>query len=232
MPGVSNYCIFDQLKTAISIKPDLIIFNTTAPERFEITLECANIFSFYDLYIKFPILKYFHTQYNWYKKIFETDEVIPFLISTGSGDMSHVSGLANSIRNDLEKKVVQTLKNKKEDIMGYLNLTDYFINKDYDKYLLNGVLSEIIDQKIPYICVMDLLELNHKSFNMHNNILNHKEVMVEVEAENKSLGLTFKDVPHYHTIQSRQYEFAKIVFNSMKNLNLLSNNLDFDSNTI
>lgn len=232
MPGVSNYCIFDQIRTAIAINPDLIIFNTTAPERYEVTLDNINFLTYHGVYVEFPILKYFHTQYDWFKKLLGIDDVLPYIISSGNEDINHLISYFSYMIPSLEKDVAKCLKDKKEDIKGYVNISNYYINKDYDSYLLKGIISEMVDANIPYICMMDSLELKHVSFNKDNNILNFKEVLSTVEAENKNLGLTFKDVPHYHTIQSRQYEFAKIVFNSMKRLNLLSNNLDFDSNTI
>jgi hypothetical protein len=222
--GYSNFGIADQIKTAIAIKPDLVLFNTTDPERFEIIFDYSKLFE-YD-YNKFPILKYVHHDYEYLKQIFNHKDIVPMMISCGSGAIESPEYYIQ-LTGQTNKKQATLLGDKlyaiRDDYKNFLVNSDVLLSTIYDQSLIMSAVYEMLENKVPFICMLDTLQINnqYKFFDDSNHILRHPDIGNSVNLENKEKGYTFATLPHFHTVPQRQIIFANTVIETMHKRNLV-----------
>ncbi len=224
--GFSNFGIVDQIKTAVSINPDLVIFNSTDHNRIE--LEISPDFKHHPGQTTYPILKYLHCNYLYLRNLFsQPDVVIPYMISSGIGvvDISHnyFVGMAENIYKEYKTVVRERINSLAPDLKGFLNFQANRIYHTYDCALMKDAISELKNNNIPFICMLDMLELQ-KHFNLFDTyeyIFPHNETLNEVEKENKELGINYTDLPHFHTTQNTQQHFADKLYELIWKRNLI-----------
>lgn len=223
--GFSNLGIIDQILTAIEIQPDLIIFNTTGFDRFEM---CFNKPHHFDLiHEKYPIFKYIHHEYNYLRKILipSYSYILPSYISSSVDldvSLNYFLKIAETIDKTLVKKIKNEFSNIREDIVGYINLQDEILLDRYDKSIFFTLMNKLKTTDIPFICMLDCLDIGDCDvFNQSNYVLPYSEIVPDLEKYHEKMGLSIKTLPHFHTTQATQHEFADIILNVMEQRNLV-----------
>jgi len=222
--GFSNFGIVDQLKTAISINPDLIIFNTTSFDRNEFVIDYNK--NHCSAHSQYPILKYLHYDYFYIRQLLKQDNITPYMISLGLSSPAipnYYIGMAHNLDKNLGKKVEESAEHIENNIKSLLSLYDATINYFYDSVIINYTILEIIESKIPFICMMDYLNLiEHKHhFQSNNYILPWQYTKDQVELENNKAGYTFETALPFHTMLERQKSFAETILISMSQQDLI-----------
>ena len=128
-PASSNYCIVKQIEYAITLKPDLVVFNTTTPVRIEHVLngkalrERPSINNF----------NYFEYTNSYTEKF--------------SGEIN-----STSITNAFSRRHGNTENagDVSDFIVNYLNPE---ILSDYSRLFILGAVRELEKNNIPYVCV-------------------------------------------------------------------------------
>ena len=221
--GYSNFGIVDQIKTAISIKPDCIIFNTTSFDRSEFVVDHDKIHDYG--HSKYPLLRYLHYDYEYIRNLLKHNNLTPYLISIGIDSpviSDYYIKIAYSLDKNLGRKVEKSRDYIQDNIKSYMNLYDNSICSVYDSALVNMTILEIIKSKIPFICMMDYLNLIQGDNYFDNNyILPFSDTISEVINENKRTGHTFQTLLPFHTSLEKQKDFAEIILDSMSKQNLV-----------
>jgi hypothetical protein len=222
--GFSNFGIVDQIKTAISIKPDLIIFNTTSYDRNEFVVDHNKNHDYG--HTTYPILRYLHYDYIYIRNLLKQHNLTPYLISVGISPpviSDYYINLAYNLDKSLGKKVEESRRHIEDNIKGLMNLYDSSICNVYDSALVNTTILEVVKNKIPFICMMDYLNLIQKDhyFDTNNYILPFSATIMDVIKENNKAGQTFQTLLPFHTLPERQKNFAEIILDSMSKQNLV-----------
>lgn len=222
-PGASNYCIADQIESAIQLKPDLIIFNTTSPDRF-----VFNINPHVDS--KFSVLNHYRPRFHeLVRQLGDDPNTRPNLINLNGVHALNTSeeyliSLAEEIDKDYVKFVKSFFNSHKHDITQYLvNHYDSSISEMYNIGIICKSLCLLEMSKIPYICMLDVMKIkNHCNFlGTDNYILDSISILPEITKENKKAGHDFHTLPHYHTTQERQHAFSKEIIKVLEKRNLI-----------
>lgn len=128
-PGSSNYVIAKQIEHAITLNPDLIVFNVTTPERIDVMQSSKKLSS------KVTINNFDYSLYPNKHIGITTDEI-------DSGPH-----LRTFMRAQAGEKEFQGVA----DFL--LKYHSYFIKEDQDRLLVLGTISILDKSKIPYVCV-------------------------------------------------------------------------------
>ena len=128
-PGSSNYAIAVQLEYALTLNPDLILFNITTPERIDVLEPNKKLTS------KVKIQNFDYT-------LFPNEYVGETTNEIDSGP--HIRAFMRA----------QAGEKKFQGIADFLlDYHSYFIKEDQDRLLVLGALSILEKSKIPYVCV-------------------------------------------------------------------------------
>ena len=128
-PGSSNYVIAKQIEHAITLKPDLIVFNITTPERIDVmhlgkTLKSKVTLNNFD--------------YSLYPN-------------------EHIGETTNEIDSGPHLRAFMRAKAGEKQFEGVadflLKYHSYFIKEDQDRLLVLGTISVLEKSKIPYVCM-------------------------------------------------------------------------------
>jgi len=134
IPGVSNYAIAKQIEYAISLNPDIIVFNTTAINRIDLIKKDADNFTH-----GVPTIRdFFHGRHK-NNFIVDYNEMIysaPFNF--------FVSRTINEIDN---------LDTIAEFILTYDKYVNLGMRLDQNRFLLMGTLALLEKSKVPYVCI-------------------------------------------------------------------------------
>ena len=128
-PGSSNYVIAKQIEHAITLNPDLIVFNVTTPERIDVMQSSKKLSS------KVTINNFDYSLYPNKHIGITTDEI-------DSGPH-----LRTFMRAQAGEKEFQGVA----DFL--LKYHSYFIKEDQDRLLVLGIFSILKESKIPFVCV-------------------------------------------------------------------------------
>jgi hypothetical protein len=130
-PGASNYCIVKQIEHAITLNPDLIVFNITTSERIDYVRTGKS------LYQRPSLINYNYDTYtNGYTENFSSE-------INSSTVMTAFTKKHDPTNNENPKDVV-------DFIVKYLNPE---ILADTNRLFILGVIRELEKNNIPYICI-------------------------------------------------------------------------------
>jgi hypothetical protein len=136
IPGVSNYAIAKQVEYAISLRPDIIVFNTTTVDRIDLIKKGAPNFT-----QGVPTIRDFVHGRNKNDHIVNYNEIIH------SRTFHFFVSLMPAI-NDIDNvdKII-------EFILTYEKYINYEMRLDQNRFLLMGTLALLERSKIPHVCI-------------------------------------------------------------------------------
>lgn len=221
--GVNNYCIAAQIESAIKLKPSLVIFNTTAPNRLEIRMTASRTNH------KYEILNFIHHNYKYIRERLGEANAIPSIASIGHvGDDSFNAQTHNA--TEIDSKFGDLIKlsfaKKREALKGYITeLLDYDIAYKYNTALMYMMVHKLILSEINFVCMIDFLEMKSHCnfFNETNYIIDFKENLEIAEREAKEAGFqSIRSIPYsFHTFPSRQYVYVNTIYDVLQKRNLV-----------
>jgi hypothetical protein len=147
-PGASNYAIAKQVEYAVTLNPNLIIFNTTTHSR--IDLKKINTSNFIEGH---PSIKDF--VYGHFKNRYVNDTNASVYSSSFN---VFLSGIAPVDDNKLLE----------EFILSYDTYINHEMRQDQNRFLVMGILNLLNNSKIPYICI-DIGNIFPKDYS--NNVI-------------------------------------------------------------
>jgi hypothetical protein len=128
-PGASNYSIAVQIEYALSLKPDLIIFNVTTPERIDVLERNKKLTS------KVRIQ-------NFDYSLFPNEHI---------GETTNEIDSGPNLRTYMR---AQAGEKKFKGVSDFLSdYHSYWIKEDQDRLMVLGTFSILEKSKVPYVCV-------------------------------------------------------------------------------
>lgn len=128
-PGASNYSIAVQIEYALSLKPDLIIFNVTTPERIDVLERNKKLTS------KVRIQ-------NFDYSLFPNEHI---------GETTNEIDSGPNLRTYMR---AQAGEKKFQGVADFLaDYHSYWIKEDQDRLMVLGTFSILEKSKVPYVCV-------------------------------------------------------------------------------
>jgi len=189
--GMSNACICIQIETAITKKPDLIIFNSTYAARTEIPLKTNN-----RVYYSSDHLTSFYSRYP-------VDDDI--LLATFPLNRTNTDDIVPVFENKDQK--VNALK----EYITYLY--DDKLKTQLDTYMFLGIIKKLEMSNIRYIWCYDLLQSKNESFSwldIKNDTRNEFKNII-----NNTKSPPMNQDPGYHTFPEIQLKLADIMYNKL-----------------
>ena len=130
-PAASNYCIAKQIEHAISLDPDLLLFNITTPERIEYVRSGKSL-------LRRPKLSNFN--YEEYTNSY-TEKF--------SGEIN-----SSTIMNAFTRKFDPTNNENPRDVADFIiKYLNHEILTDYNRMYVLSAIRTLEKSKIPYVCI-------------------------------------------------------------------------------
>jgi len=189
--GMSNGGICIQIDTAIQNGADFVLINTTGPDRLVLPIKYHPGWEFSTADIL----------YNDPKAVSST---VPF-------NGSSPSLISQSIRSMIDHTVLDDYPEKRKAVIEYFNeLWSETWCTQQDRWCLYAMLHKLHLSGIPYLVVLDAINVASSCPFIEQSILNYSEFMVTVNNA-KLLLHDFQD-PGYHTLpEAQQYAADQIL---------------------
>ena len=143
LPGASTYAIAKQVEYAISLQPDLVMFNTTTNDRIDLKKSADIVFDNYVPSFKDFLYGIFANKHT----AMCNDNIETGSFSTFLPNLSPLKNINDKNKNAIAKFIVM-----------YDQYIDSAMRRDQNRLLVIGILSLLKYSGIPYVCV-DLIDI-------------------------------------------------------------------------